>query len=79
MAYPITPAWTKVRAAMRPWARLAERGSGWGEGMGAGEESTVRRERTVSTESLMPPSLITDSLELELNLLLRVYKYQARF
>ena len=45
MAYPMTPAWTKVRAAMRPWARLADRGAGWASGTGAGEQRRASRRK----------------------------------
>ena len=45
MAYPITPACTKVRAAMSPWARLADRGAGWASGTGAEEERRARRKK----------------------------------
>ena len=45
MAYPITPAWTKVRAAVRPWARLAERGAGWASGTGAEEQRRANRKK----------------------------------
>ena len=60
MAYPMTPACTKVSAAISPWATLAERGAGRGAGTGAVKERPARRLKTKYVLNLITTSVVLE-------------------